>query len=74
MRMHPIAGGLPIPAGATVRLSPEADHLMLIGLKSPLATGRKVKVILDFARAGQVTVDFPVRAGPPAGAMPGMHM
>ena len=74
MRMRPIAGGLPIGAKATVKLSPGGDHLMLIGLKGALTAGRHVKVTLDFVRAGHVSVDFPVRAAAPGGAMGGMHM
>ncbi|MBV9993668.1 MAG: copper chaperone PCu(A)C [Caulobacteraceae bacterium] len=73
MRMRPVAGGLGIAAGATVRLAPEGDHLMLIGLKSPMTPGKIVKVTLEFARAGKVAVDVPVRAGPPAGDMGAMR-
>ena len=74
MRMRPMTGGLPIAAGAKVALSPGGDHLMLMGLKSPLAAGRHVKVTLQFTRAGPVTADFPVRAAAPGGGMGGMHM
>lgn len=71
MRMRAAAGGLPIGASATVDLGPRASyHLMLIGLRAPLTPGRRVRVVLHFQRAGDVTVDFPVLAGPPGG----MHM
>jgi len=74
MRMRPIPGGLPIGASATVTLSPNGNHLMLLGLKRPLAAGQHVRVILDFSRAGAVPVDFTVRDSAPGGGMAGMHM
>ncbi len=74
MRMRPIPGGLAIGAGATVRLAPNGDHLMLTGLKAPLQPGQHVKVTLTFSRAGAVTVDFPVRTDAPGGGMGRMGM
>jgi hypothetical protein len=74
MRMRPVPGGLAIGASATLTLGPNGDHLMLIGLKRPLAAGQHVRIVLDFARAGAVPVDFTVRDTAPAGGMPGMHM
>ncbi len=71
MRMRPIPGGLGVGASATVKLSPNGDHLMLIGLKRPLRAGEHVKVVLQFRRAGDVTADFAVRDAAPGG---GMHM
>lgn len=72
MRMRKVAGGLPIGAGATVRLSPKGYHLMLIGLKHPLAAGQHVKATLQFQRASEVSVDFTVRAPAASGGMAGM--
>ena len=75
MRMRPLPGGLAIGAAATVALAPASDHLMLIGLKGPLHAGQHVKVVLQFQRAGDITVDFPVLDAPPGGGgMGGMHM
>ncbi|MBS4082311.1 MAG: copper chaperone PCu(A)C, partial [Rhizobiales bacterium] len=39
MKMRPLAKGLAIPAGATVKLEPGGYHLMLMQLKKPLAAG-----------------------------------
>lgn len=61
MRMRPLDGGLPLPAGRTATLKPGGLHLMLIGLKQPLKRGERVPVTLTFARAGKVTVDFIVQ-------------
>ncbi|MFI4933830.1 MAG: copper chaperone PCu(A)C [Caulobacterales bacterium] len=75
MRMRALPAGLPIGASATLKLSPNGDHLMLIGLKRPLKAGEHVTVTLSFSRAGDVKVDFPVLASAPGGmpGMPGMH-
>ena len=73
MRMRPITGGAPLGASASLKLSPNGDHLMLIGLKSPLKAGAHVKITLQFERAGAVAADFVVRDAAPGG-MAGMHM
>jgi copper(I)-binding protein len=73
MRMRPITGGLPIGASAAVKFTPNGDHLMLVGLKSPLKAGAHVKITLQFQRAGAVVADFVVRDAAP-GAMGGMRM
>jgi hypothetical protein len=74
MRMRPIPGGLAVGASATVKLAPNGDHLMLIGLKRPLKAGEHVRVTLDFSRGGPVTADFAVRADAGGGGMGGMRM
>jgi len=40
-----------IPAAGEVKLEPGGTHLMLNGLKAPLATGRSFRLALDFAQA-----------------------
>ena len=62
MKMRPLAKGLAIPAGATVKLEPGGYHLMLMQLKKPLAAGQRYKAVLVFERAGSVEVEFEVRA------------
>jgi hypothetical protein len=68
MKMRPVAGGLEIKAGETVKLDPSGYHLMFTGMKQQLTQGGHFKVTLDFANAGKVDVDFGV-AG--IGAMQG---
>ena len=70
MRMRPITTGVPIGASASLTLSPNGEHLMLIGLKSPLKAGMHVKVTFQFQRGGAVVGDFVVRDAAPGG----MHM
>ncbi len=62
MKMRPLAKGLAIPAGATVKLEPGGYHLMLMQLKKPLAAGQRYKAVLVFEKAGSVEVEFEVRA------------
>ncbi len=54
MSMHPIEGGIEIPAGGSVTLAPGGLHLMFVGLKQPLIEGEKLPVTLTFEKAGSV--------------------
>jgi hypothetical protein len=47
-----------IPAGGEVRLEPGGLHLVLMGLKQPLEEGQHFPVVLQFERAGKITVDM----------------
>ena len=60
MKMRPVAGGIEIAPGQTVKLDPSGYHIMFFGLKQPLKQGEHVKATLDFAKAGKVDVDFVV--------------
>jgi copper(I)-binding protein len=53
--------GLDIPAGELVKLGPGGTHLMLVGLKTPLATGDTIPLTLNFAKAGRKQAEVPVR-------------
>ena len=75
MRMRPVAGGLALPAGKPVSLSPGGYHIMLMGLRSQLHPGESVPLHLTFARSGPVDANAAVRPlGADAGSMPGMSM
>lgn len=64
-----------------MRVQPDAEHgehMMLLGLKSPLEVGDSVTVTFTFKKAGQQTVTFPVRGasdtvGNTSGAEHGHH-
>lgn len=60
MRMRELEKGLEIPAGATVTLAPGAFHLMMMGLKEPLAQGSTVPLTLVFEKAGKIDVELAV--------------
>ncbi|KRD76976.1 copper chaperone PCu(A)C [Lysobacter sp. Root983] len=62
MRMRQLRDGLPLPAGATVRLQPGGYHLMFIAPKRPFKQGDTVSARLRFEHAGSATVRFQVRA------------
>ena len=60
MRMTPVRGGLPIPAGTTVELKPHSFHLMLEKLKSPLREGESIPLTLSFDGAEDMQVELNV--------------
>ncbi|HWV95662.1 MAG TPA: copper chaperone PCu(A)C [Xanthobacteraceae bacterium] len=77
MKMHPVAGGLAVEPGKTVKLAPGGYHLMMMELKQPLKQGEKVPVTLQFEKAGKVDVSLNVQglgAQSPQGAGGGAMM
>jgi copper(I)-binding protein len=62
MVMRPVEGGLEIPPGATVELTPGGQHLMFLSVKEPFKAGGSVAVTLEFEKAGTVQVTLPVQA------------
>lgn len=56
-RMRPLAGVV-VPAGGQTAFAPGGDHLMLTGVKRPIAPGAVVTLTLRFERAGLVTAPF----------------
>lgn len=54
-----------IPAHGTMRLVPEADHLMLLHVRAPLQEGQTFTCSLVFQKAGTIAVDVKVA---PSGA------
>lgn len=51
-----------LPAGGRVELAPGAGHLMLLGLRQPLAVGMKVPLTLRFDNRQSLSVVAVVRA------------
>jgi copper(I)-binding protein len=60
MKMRPLPNGVEIKPGETVKLTPEGNHLMFMGLKAPLKQGDMVKGQLTFEKAGPVDVEFKI--------------
>jgi copper(I)-binding protein len=67
IQMHRVIGGqmepaleVPVAAGSDVRFVPGGYHLMLAGLRRPLAIGDTLSLELHFAPGGAVTVRAPV--------------
>lgn len=69
MRMRQVPS-IELEPGKTVALQPGGYHIMMIGLKKPLAKGDHVPLTLTFEKAGTITVELHVEG---AGAMTGME-
>ena len=61
MRMRPVER-LDVPAQSTVSLEPGGTHVMLTGLKQPLAEGSTIELDLRFEKSGERRVAAEVRA------------
>jgi copper(I)-binding protein len=61
MRMRPVEDGFAIPAQGEHALERGGDHVMFMQLSEPFPQDGTVPVTLVFERAGEVTVDIPVR-------------
>jgi periplasmic copper chaperone A len=55
--------GVEVPAHGNVELAPGQMHLMLVDIAAPLTPDTMIKVTLHFEKAGDLTVDVPVRDG-----------
>ena len=62
MTMRPLANGIEIKPGETIKLEPGGYHAMFMDLKEPLKEGTMVKGQLQFEKAGKVDVEFKVDA------------
>jgi hypothetical protein len=73
MKMRAVPGGLDLPAGKTVELTPGGYHVMLMDLKAPLPKDSTVPLTLVFKNAkgvqSKVELKVPVAAVAP-GATP----
>ncbi len=54
--------GIDLPAGNTVELKSGSYHIMLMDLKQELKVGSTISITLEFAKAGKITLDVPVKA------------
>jgi copper(I)-binding protein len=73
MKMRPI-DGVPINAKGLAVLKPGGMHLMLTGLKQPLAAGQSFPLTLEFEKAGRIEITVSVLKADSMGDMPGMKM
>ena len=67
--MHEV-NDIVIPAASTVSLEPGATHLMLIGLRQSLVQGHVFPLTLQFADAGDVSVEVRIRRRQDAAGVP----
>jgi copper(I)-binding protein len=61
VRMVPHPEGFEVPAGGVLKLERGGKHVMLIGLKAPLAAGSRVGLELSLSDGRRLGVKFPVR-------------
>jgi len=66
--MRPLADGVVVQAGHTTALKPRGYHLLLLGVRAPLAKGSTLPVTLAFEKSGTVAVEFAVEEPGPIGA------
>jgi hypothetical protein len=59
---------VPLHSGQSIELKPGGMHLMFIGLKEPQKEGGVLKAKLQFKKAGEVNVEFAVKAAGPDAA------
>jgi copper(I)-binding protein len=57
-KMRELTEGLPVPAGGSVALEPNAYHLIFTDLKEPLKEGDEFSGTLTFEKAGTIDVTF----------------
>jgi len=78
MEMSAVQNGLTVPAGGSMSLEPMGYHLMLTGMAAPLVQGQCLDMVLHFAKAGDVTVQFNIggyaQKTPPMDAAPASSM
>jgi copper(I)-binding protein len=67
MSMKPVPE-LALPAGASTAVEPGRYHIMLIGVKAPLAAGESFPMTLTFASALPLEVSVAVTRTPPKSA------
>jgi periplasmic copper chaperone A len=63
VKMKHLPNGLEIPSGEKVELKPKGLHLMVMGLKQPLAVGDSFPMTLKFADRGDVDVEVKIEMG-----------
>lgn len=68
-KMQEKPGGFPIPADGMLELKPGGFHIMLMDLAAPIKEGETVTLTLTFEKAGEITIDAPVKAAPDMGGM-----
>jgi copper(I)-binding protein len=60
MKMFPV-DYMDLPAGSSLELKPGGKHIMFIGLHEMFEAGQTVRVVLEFEKAGEMTVEAEIR-------------
>jgi hypothetical protein len=56
----------PLPAGATLVMTPQGSHLRLMGLRHRLEPAMRFPLILDFLNAGEIEINVEVAFSAPS--------
>ena len=62
MKMRQLPNGIEIKPGASAVLAPGGDHIMFMKLDDALKEGETRPVMLEFEKAGKVTLSFQVKS------------
>ena len=62
VKMRPLANGIELSPGKTVMLKPGGNHIMFMKLDGVLKEGEMRPVMLEFEKAGQLTLNFHVKS------------
>jgi hypothetical protein len=62
MKMRPLTNGVDLQPGTTVMLKPGGNHIMFMKLDGALKEGEMRPVMLEFEKAGLVTLSFQVKS------------
>jgi periplasmic copper chaperone A len=54
------AGGIPVPAGKTIKIAPDAFRVSFLNARSKPVPNTEIKGTLTFAKAGTLQIDFEV--------------
>ncbi len=65
MTMQELTDGLALNAGETVTFEPGGYHVMLLDLVEPLEVGDEIELTLQFAEAGDTTLNVDVAVSAP---------
>lgn len=60
MKMVEVEEGFAIPANGAHMLMRGGDHVMFMGLTTPMNDGETLSVTLEFEKAGEIAVEIPV--------------
>lgn len=71
-KMQQKPGGFPVPANGMLELKPGGYHIMMLDLTAPIVLGETVSLTLTFEKAGEVTIEAPVKSAPDMDGMSGM--
>jgi copper(I)-binding protein len=67
VQMRLLEKGLGLPGDTTITLRPRGYHLMMRGVRAPLAKGQSVQVTLTFEKAGSRQIELIVEGEGPIG-------